>query len=484
MFKLFNTQKGPLTKLRWVLLIVFPAVCISVALHSGPALEVLIAGTVSMLSCALLLCHLATLTSRNLAVWMALSLLLVLYFLRYAYFSFDQTPVAWMQPDAVYALLRNDRAGLQRACMFSAIVFSVFCVASALFLKSTRASRGEMGPLSGAIYSAADLEIAKMLLLGVPVLMLALGYVAYTYRIGQMGVSPGEPLPFRLKGLIFYARLIVLPLLILTLIYLGMKARSSWFERAGLFLLLAHGVSDMMLRGSRSSLLLCILLAIFLAANGGLKLKRNGMLIGFTLLLIAVWLMPVIMEYRMLRFTSNEDLITVLGQAFSATGKSLPQILLKGLSVVYFRLPGIETMWAILIVKAEPLGSALIPTLTSPFGITGYLNFVAYQLPPELNTLFAPGFVGWLYLAGGMLGLVLGAISLAWICVMVPRFIFDSGSRCAPVANTFLLWILFVSITDGTLDSNVSMILVGLLSLGGIELLLRIVQKSAAEVPR
>ena len=465
-------------------LLVFLGICIAVGLYSKPALEVFVSGVVSMMACFYLLRSLPEITPRNVAAWLVLCLFFLLYFVRYAYFSFDPTPIAATHPDMVFMLLKSDWAGLQRSFTLSAFVFSIFCIVSALLIKWSHAPATVKAKVSSDLNSSEAGKITGIFLLGLPVLMLVLGYVAYKYHIGQMGVPPGEPLPFRLKGIIFYARLILLPLLILTLIYLGSKANNSWIERAGLFLLLAHGVSDMMLRGSRSSLLLCILLALFLAANGGLKLKRNGMLISSLLLLGAVVLMPIIMNYRILRFTSNEGLLIVMGQAISATGESLLQLLLKGLSVVYFRIPGIETIWAILSVKAEPLGSALIPVLISPFGITGHLNFTTYQLSPELNTLFAPGFVGWLYLAGGVAGLAIGSLVLAWICIMLPIYFYKSGLRSAPVANTFLLWILFVSLTDGTLDSNLFMIAVGVFSLGSIELLLRTLQKYAAAMSR
>ncbi len=483
MFNFFNKPTISHANLRWALLLIFPAVCAPVVVHFGPTPEVVISCVVAMMSCVYLLCQLNTITSRNLTVWLVLCVFFFLYFLRYVYFSFDPTPVKGTHPDTAYKLLHDDSAALQRSFVFSSIVFAIFCVGSALLLKRT-ANKDLYAASSTGPRRVVDGQSTRILLFGIPALMFLLGYVAYKYQIGQMGVDPGEPLPFRLKGLVFYARLIVLPLLILTLIYLGKIATNSWVVRAGLFLLLAHGISDMMLRGSRSILLLCILLTIFLAASGGMRLKRNGILIGSALLLAAVSLMPVVMKYRILRFTSNEDPITVLGHAMRATGESLPQLLLNGLSVLYYRIPGIETMWAILSVKAEPLGSALIPTLISPFGITGYLTFTAYQVPPESNTLFAPGFVGWLYLAGGMIGLVLGALVLAWVCVIVPRLIYGAGLQCAPVANTFLLWILFVSMTDGTLDSNLYIIAAGLISLCGIELsLFMFSKKNAAEVP-
>ena len=105
--------------------------------------------------------------------------------------------------------------------------------------------------------------------------------------------------------------------------------------------------------------------------------------------------------------------------------------------------------------------------------MTGYLNYDLYHLSSEFNTLFAPGFLGWWYLVWGVAGIVMGMLVLAFVCVLLPKLILSSGLRCAPVANTFFHWILFLSLSDGTLDSNMLLICFGLVCIGLLEFALR-----------
>lgn len=474
-----SAQAGYLLRLRWGLLLVFPAGYFLTALRSAQSGNDLILNVISLTACAILLRQMNSFNPRKAALCVALALFVALYFLRYSYLSFDPVPLQSTLPYGVYVEMANDQESLRWAFAMSVAVFSIFCLASALLLYKGRGN-DELDWNTGIADRAVGDKVATVILVILPVLMLILGYVANKYHIGQMGLSQGEPLPFRLKGVIFYARLIVLPILILLLIYLGTRAGNTLIEKAGLILLLVHGVSDTMLRGSRSSLLLCILLIIFMALSGGVRLRRTEIVISSIAGIAAVWLTPVIMQYRILRFVPNEGMAAVLQTAIGAANKNIMEALIGGFRFVYFRIPGVETMWAIGSLKAEPLGAGLMPTITSKFGIAGYLTFNLYQIPVDTNTLFAPGFVGWLYLVGGMAGLLVGAAGLAWICTGLPRYIYGSGLRSAPVINTFLLWILFVALTEGTLDGLVFMVAVGALSLAGIEILLRLAQRQRA----
>jgi len=284
-----------------------------------------------------------------------------------------------------------------------------------------------------------------------------------------MGVTPGEPLPFRLKGVVFYARHVLIPLLILAIIYRAALAGNRRLFSVGLLLLAIHGISDTILRGSRSSLLLCLLLAVFLSASGGLRIHRRGILILVGLIIGAILLIPTITQYRMLRIESDAGLWQLFVSAFDSANHDPLSTLKRSFNSIYFRIPGIETAWAIGSLVSEPLGAGLIETVRSQFGVTGYLNFNIYQVPVEANTLFAPGFVGWFYLAGGWPGLAIGGLALAILCVWLPRLIYAGRLRWSPLANTFFLWILFISLTDGTLDSNFLLITAGLATLIALE---------------
>jgi len=465
----FHQIYANLSVLRWLLLIVFPLVCIP-AILANFDLEPLLYACLATLSCVLIFRCLSEIKPENFSVWLVIGFFIGIYFLRYAYFVLDPTPVRGIQPSHIFQILNDDPSSLFTAYKFSALAFAVFCCFSSMLLKIVPAAKLTIN--YEGVYVNSYVNLSKCLLVLISVLMITLGFLANRYHIGQMGVPAGEPLPFRLKGLIFYGRLVLLPLLILTLIYLGNRADRLWQVQAGLILLSLHGLSDMILRGSRSTLLLCIILVIFLVINRGLRLRIPGLGICIFLGVVAICLMPIIMHYRISRFSSQEGAVTLFLSAFDNYTIGL-QTFSIGISGLYFRLPGLETLWAILSLKAEPLGQSFGHVLGVANGVTGYLNVDLYQLSSEFPTLYAPGFLGWWYLVWGVKGIVLGMFMLAVVTIFLPRLILFCGLKCAPVANTFFLWILFVSLSDGTLDSNLLLLCFGMFCLGLIELGLR-----------
>jgi len=299
--------------------------------------------------------------------------------------------------------------------------------------------------------------------------MITLGYVAYIYRIGQMGVSPGEPLPFRLKGVIFYARHVFIPLMILALICQASRMESRRLMGFGWVLLALHGVSDTLLRGSRISILLCALLVVFLYASGGVKIRRKEILVLAVIASGAIFLFPIVTDYRILQYQTNSVFFENIVNAFNFANKDVWAVLKSGIYSVYTRIPGLETAWAVSSLIDHPLGPRLAEIIRTPFGVTGYLNFNIYQVSAEAYTLFAPGFVGWFYLAGGWAGLAIGGVALALLCVWLPRWIYSGRLLWPQLANTFLLWVLFISLTDGALDNNFLLFATGLASLTALE---------------
>lgn len=457
---LLNSATAP-NPLRWLVLLVFPVVGVA-ALIQGMGIEPFVMCCVAFVACAFLLHRLDCPGPDTAAVWLVLAVFIGFYFLRYPIIAFDPAPVIGTHPDSISDLFRDGGVGLNRALRASVFAFTIFCVVAKLLLLRPPIRQTHIPPmLPTDVLSRA----VTLLSIAAPLLMLVLGYLAFAYRIGQMGVDPGEPLPFRLKGLVFYGRLVLLPLMIMAIVHLGTRLNRKDYVWVGLLLLAIHGISDMVIRVSRSSLLLCLLLLVFMAIVGGFRVRRSGVVIGAVLMLAAIYLMPIVMHYRLLLITGAGDGFALFQQAFSTGNEAAISVLKRGLATVYFRIPGIETMWAIGNSQTEPLGEMLLPTLHSAFGMAGYLTFTLYRISPAEYTLWAPGFVGWLYLAGGYVGIAIGASVLAWICVVLPRYSNRAETGNGPLFNTFLLWVLFLCLTDGTLDSNILLLASGLLAL-------------------
>jgi hypothetical protein len=449
-----------LAHMRWLILLSFPIAALFAQPITG-GFETPLYLSAAMGACAWLLYKLDSLRPDMLAIWMVVIIFLATYFLRYPVLLFDPSFVVMTHPGAARTVFRNEQMGLVNALKLTSFVFVVFCIVAGSILRRERAK-----PNTACQFPAElNRQISVWLFIFVALLLVVLGYVSYVYKIGKMGSAPGEPLPYRLKGIVFYARHVFIPLLILALACNATFVRNHRMLYASLILLAIHGVSDALLRGSKSSLLLCLLLAVFLAVSGGLKIRYKGMLLLCGLVLLAILLIPTINMYRSLRNESVDGMWELFYSALTTANHDLFSVIKTSFILVYFRIPGIETTWAITSLVSEPLDDRLFNIIRSPFGVTGYLSFDIYQVPMNDYTLFAPGFVGWLYLAWGWISLTLGGALLAILCVNLPRVIYGGYLRWAPLANTFFLWVLFISLTDGTLDSNFLLIAAGIASL-------------------
>lgn len=459
---------------RWLILIVFPATFISAYNLTGSAESGYFLGP-AMFACATLIYRLNSKRIDFVAVWLVILVFLIFYVLRYPLYLLDPNLVDGFLPLNVEEYLQSDSVGLHEALKLSCFGFVVFCLTARSQLPKVLRT-----PCSNELYPPpANIQFWNLLPIIVISLLVVLGYISHVYSIGQMGVAPGEPLPFRLKGIIFYARHVTITLFILAILFLATLSKSRHLRIGGLFLLFIHGVSDAILRGSKSSLLLCFLLILFLIVSGGFRVSRRGWFFLGMGVIGAVSLMPIIMDYRVLRFEPDAGLWQSLASAFHIRQDNIFGSLLESLRLLYFRIPGIETIWAISGLIDEPLGFSFIDTVLTKFGVAGYLSHEIYEVSPDTLTLYAPGYFGWLYLAGGWMGLLIGNVILALLCVWVPRWLYAGYMRWPPVANAFFLWILFISLTDGALDSNFLLIAAGITTLLALEFCDRMIARSS-----
>jgi hypothetical protein len=110
-------------------------------------------------------------------------------------------------------------------------------------------------------------------------------------------------------------------------------------------------------------------------------------------------------------------------------------------------------------------------------GIAGYMTRVIHSLGEESNTLLAPGFVGWLYVVAGLPAIILGSIATGVLSVIGWKFLDRRYIETGPVAQVFFLWMLFIALTEGTLDSMIHMLVVGLTTMVILEAGLRVLTR-------
>ena len=435
---------------------------------------------VAMTSCVVLIAPMQFADSRVRAILVALSLFLLTYFIRFYWIALDPSPVKRMlAPGEPFLAMVADRSALLKSFELSVVAFSVFCLSAAAALCWLRKGRDPLGKLIAKSDSIKFGVIARWPLLITAALMTGLAYTSYIYHIGEMGAPSGDALPFRLKGIIFHARTMLIPLTIVLLIHLAERGGDMITSRLAILILVLHGIADMFLRNSRSTLLLTVLLLLFLMLADGIKLRRVEKALLGALAALAFFLVPIMTEFRQGRLNYHLSHIDALFRALDVLGSDWLLQAFKGIEFVLFRMPGLECLWNMLALGAEPLGVQSIDVIKAKNGIAGYLTYSVYSFKESDNHLFAPGFAGWHYLVGGLPAITLGSfvagvLSVAGWNRLNQRY-FESG----PVAQVFFLWMLFIALTEGALDSMANMFVVGVMTIVAMELSLRLVFRRA-----
>jgi hypothetical protein len=461
-------------QIKWVLLLLFFfGYFLTFKYFINQQVEYLAYNLLACISCGVLLTQIRLFEQKFVAVWFGLIIFILVYFIRFYWITIDPLPVRIMLPWNPYLDMVQRRDIQLDVFGLSAIAFTSFNFSAAALLYSMREKSDYVNQTADDTNLIFSGSIASHSLLIVTPLMFVLAYLSYKYHIGEMGAQSAKALPFHLNGVIFYARTSAMPLIILLSIYLAERSGHILKSRLGVLILLMHGVLDMLLRNSRSALLLSLLLLVFLMLADGIKLRRKEkMFLGF-IIMLALVMVPIMTEYRHFRLAYALSYMEAFSSALNAVEDDWLTKILKGLEFVLFRMPGIESLWCMITVGVEPLGIHGIDVINSKNGIAGYLTYIIYPLRETDYTLLAPSFVGWLYLVGGLPMIVLGSLFAGALPVLVWKFVDRRYIEVGPVAQAFFLWMFFMALTEGTLDSMVRMFLVGLITIVALEISLR-----------
>lgn len=426
------------------------------------AVEYFLWHLLALTSCAVVLGSIRGFQYKHAGIWVVLSIFLVVNVVRFYWLAIDPTAVKIMMPTDSYTFMNRSPDALHEAFVLMVISFTLVCVSMVILDKwmktSAYSSDAESSPQSLACYKA----VVKYFPITVFVALMVLGYAAHHFHIGEMGAAAGDPLPFRLKGIIFYVRTVVMPILILGTIFSAEKVRNFRVARFGIGLLIMHGLLDMVIRGSRSSLLLVLLLLFFLVISKGitlLRLEKIGLGIAVT---IAMFMVPLMTQYRAMRVAGGLSMLDALGSAFDRLSGNWFVEIFNGIKFVLFRMPGIESVWAMKALHAEPLYARSLDVISDKMGMAGYLTYYVHPgMYQSDNTLLAPGYIGWFYLAAGICGVVLGSIIMGVVAVIGWKFASRDASKSGAVGRVFYFWMMFLALTEGTLDSMRYMLAVG-----------------------
>ena len=428
----------------------------------------------ALLFCIILVAKIKLYEQKSVALCMVLFLFTWVYFLRFYWIAIDPVTVQSMLPSNSYFTMVADKVGLAEAFRLTVAAFVSFGLAAVVSFRFTAKDSNSLHSYLPEGDRSRDKWISVMLLSIVTPLMLVLAYVSYKYHIGEMGAETGEALPFRLKGVVFYARTVAIPLTLLLSVYLFDRSGFIVWSRFAAIILILHGIIDMLLRNSRGSLLLTLLLIVFLVMSRGLKIRVKEKVVVCIMMVLAIYITPVMYQYRVLRLNLNLSYSEAFLKAIDAVRQDWFTQIISGLKFVIFRPPGIESIWCILSLGGGPLGARATSVILSKYGVAGYLTFVIHSSKETDNMLLAPGFVGWCYLVNGLSAVIIVAFITGLLSIIGWKYLDVKYLKCSPVAKAFFLWMMFLVLTEGTIDGMVHMFVVGSLTLATLELGLRI----------
>lgn len=426
------------------------------------AVEYFLWHLLALTSCAVVLGNIGGVQYRHAGIWMVLSIFLAVNVVRFYWLAIDPTAVKIMMPSDSYTSMNRSPDALYSSFILMVISFTLVCLSMVILDRWVKTSGYPCEVDSSVQPLACYKPVVKYFPITVFIAMMVLGYAAHHFHIGEMGAASGDPLPFRLKGIIFYMRTVVIPILILTIIFAAGKVHNFRVARLGIGLLIAHGLLDMVIRGSRSSLLLVLLLLFFLVISKGITLLKTEKIGLGIAVVFAMFMVPLMTQYRTMRVAGGLSVLDALGSAFDKLGANWLIEIFHGIRFVFFRMPGIESVWAMKALHAEPLYTRSLDVISDKMGVAGYLTYYVHPgMYQSDNTLLAPGYIGWFYLVAGISGVVLGSIIMGAVAAIGWNFVSRSGSRSGAVGRVFYFWMLFLALTEGTLDSMRYMLAVG-----------------------
>jgi len=445
--------------------------------------EYFVYNAMALISYVAIVIKTTTAEKKYLAIWIGLLTFILLYFLRFYWITIDPIPVKFMLGPPSWELMILDRIALLEAFKFSVIAFTCWSTAviSSLYLQRNQVTSSE----DAYPVSLMNLRpIVPYLLLFIALLSAGLAYVSAYYHIGEMGAKLyiSEPLPFHLKGVIFYVRTICIPIGFLVLIYMAEKLNLQKVSRISILLLLTFAVLDMFLRNSRSPLLLALLLLLFLILSGGIRFTVREKFIFVIVTGFSFMMVPMMKVYRSIRTTENLPYLEALQKSLDVIQGNIFGQLFEGVKFIAFRMPGVESIWAMLTLHAEPI--IKMPTGSWDFkgdGIAGYLSYVVHGSVHGItwgdNTLLAPGFIGWWYLISGLSGIIAGAIFIAVLTVICEKYFYRKHFLSGPIPRVVFYWMLFMVLTEGTIDYMFYMYLVASITVLFIEAALTVLAR-------
>lgn len=388
-----------------------------------------------LLALILMAITLALLTRRhfyNVAVISVITLFWFAYFIRFF--------LIMAHPDSVYFLVPKlawssfDDPGIWKTSFtYLSAAFCTFCVSVIFFSLASGGRMKRLIDIRNARIGVNKRKPSGMFVVLAILALIILNFIYFLYGIGVMGEFVENPLPFKLTGAIVYTKSVIVPCLLVLNIYWAEKSGRFVLARLGVLVLFLSGTFDMYFYKSRGALLFQAFPLGVVWLMAGFRLYKFDKLILVLVLTGTLFFIPAVTA---LRIDSPLELFTI-------------NQIVDGFNFTFFRITGIDQFMVILNL-GEPISlDNLWSVISSPRGIAGYYTTQLLNYGEYIPQTFAPSMLGWLYLVGGLPGILGGAIFLGFLATYMWNFFDLFYPKCAPVVKSYFLMFLLLSVTEG-----------------------------------
>ncbi len=390
-------------------------------------------------------CILAILLSRpkviHAPIWLMLYSIVIVYFFQFFVILFNPRVAGfdlWVDefvadPITVLNYFTAVTAGFCSFC-----IVSIICI---LFLKTRRQP--------DKVYHYSSVYF-RNLATGIVLLSLFSGSIMAYFGIATMS-GEAVVLPYRISGIIFFVRVTLIPALIVLGIFIADKNNRKKYFVLFLTLLVIHGLSDMLMRGSRGFLLQVVLMSSMLFVLSGTlnagRVRALGWTVGFTILII-----PVMGVFREIRGWGFDGVLPAMGQAIAIATSDLGTFFSSLIDVSAFLLIRFTGAVSFLQIIGRDPDFVLHRLLEPNFSVTEYMTYDVMGWEIQNAMGYAPSTFGYFYLLGGIPALVIGLFVFVISTMFIWYLLCRVRLRVRPVVLAIFLSWGFVNFADGALD--------------------------------
>ncbi len=438
---------------RWLLLLVFVGGYLATfSIFEPIALEYLVFTIISIFACSLLLTRLNPPLVNKLPIWIILAVFILAFYIKFYLMVWnpDIMPLGLFR--RLQWIIKSPEILLNTYATMT-YAFVTFCLTSWWLLVYKKIPR-----FRSFKREINYRRIFPVLMWLIPFLMIVTTLVMYVTGISRMAAE-SVYLPFHLAGWIFYIRTTLIPVLLLLLIWCSDKAGSRKHLILGILLLFLHGLSDMLLRSSRGSLLMMfiMLMLLFIVTR---QITKQRIRLFAIILLMTMLLWPVISAYRYIRAGSysvsiGDSLSESINSISSYGSISVSETFSEAIKSVLFRFVGVDSLLPIVESGIQPLGVDAFN-----ISVTKFVTVEVFGFSPDAPVAVAPSLPGWFYIVGGNYLVIAGMFCFVLFIWVTWRTLLKSRLRCLPVAQTLFLFFVFRISSSGTLGSLYLKILV------------------------